>query len=38
MVPVEMTERYVARDEEITGRAIYSNFRRFKVETSETIR
>ena len=37
-VPVEMTERYVARDEELSGRATYSNFRRFKVETSETIR
>jgi hypothetical protein len=39
-VPAQMEERYLARgsSEEILGVAVYSNYRRFKVNTDEAIK
>lgn len=36
-VPVKMTERYVARGEDISAVATYSNFRSFAVSTTEKV-
>jgi hypothetical protein len=37
LVPVEMRERYRARDERVEGIATYGRFRQFQVKTGETI-
>ena len=37
-VPAEMNEKYITPTEEIEGRAVYKNFRSFKVTTDTQIK